>query len=80
MRVEGLDVGVGEEVGDGVEVFAGDAGEEFVEAEAEEGEVGQEGHGIPRERGLKRGLGGEGLGRGEDVGQFSEDVGVVHVR
>lgn len=79
MRVEGLDVGVGEEVGDGAEVFAGDAGEEFVEAEAEEGEIGQKGHGIPRERGLKRGLGGEGFGRGEDVGQFGEDVGVVHV-
>ena len=79
MRVEGLGVGVGEEVGDGAEVFAGGAGEEFVEAEAEEGEVGQEGHGIPRERGLKRGLGGERFGRGEDVGQLGEDVGVVHV-
>ena len=73
-------MGVGEEVGDGAEVFAGDAGEELVETETEEGEIGQEGHGVPRERGLKRGLRGEGLGRGEDVGQFGEDVGVVHVR
>ena len=72
-------MGVGEEVGDGAEVFAGDAGEEFVEAEAEEGEIGQESHGVPRERGLKRGLGGDGVGRGEDVGQLGEDVGVVHV-
>ena len=79
MRVEGLDVGVGEEVGDGAEVFAGDAGKEWVGAEGEEGEVGHEGAGIPRERGLKRGLGGEGFGRGEDVGQLGEDVGVVHV-
>lgn len=73
-------MGVGEEVGDGMEVFAGDTGEKFVEAEAEESEVGQEGHGIPRERGLKRCLGGEGSRRGEDVGQFGEDVGIVHVR
>lgn len=79
MRVEGLGVGVGEEVGDGVEVFAGDAGKEFVEAEAEEGEIGQKGHGIPREGRLERGLWGDGVGRGEDVGQLGEDVGVVHV-
>lgn len=60
------------------EIRAGGPGEDFVETETQEGQIGEQGHGVPRER-VEWGFGGEGSGRGvENVGQFVEKILFVH--